>query len=140
MTFKARSDPTRRALLDALRDEPKTTGDLCAAPGDPRALGEPVRFYEEGPNGSGALHCTVTQVIPGERLWMTGSMGMRVPVVGNIHIDPEEKGAETLLKFSHHVIGPVGEATEQNYTGGWKYLLGVRLKNLVETGNPEGAN
>ncbi len=28
--FKALASPTRRALLDALRDRPQTTGDLCA--------------------------------------------------------------------------------------------------------------
>ena len=28
--FKALADPTRRQLLDELRDQPKTTGDLCA--------------------------------------------------------------------------------------------------------------
>lgn len=28
--FKALSSTTRRALLDELKDEPKTTGDLCA--------------------------------------------------------------------------------------------------------------
>ena len=28
--FKALASPTRRALLDALRDNPRTTGDLCA--------------------------------------------------------------------------------------------------------------
>ena len=27
--FKALADPTRRKLLDELRDQPKTTGDLC---------------------------------------------------------------------------------------------------------------
>ncbi|MEM7164704.1 MAG: metalloregulator ArsR/SmtB family transcription factor [Planctomycetota bacterium] len=27
--WKALADPTRRELLDALRDEPRTTGDLC---------------------------------------------------------------------------------------------------------------
>lgn len=28
--WKALSDPTRRAILDQLRDGPKSTGDLCA--------------------------------------------------------------------------------------------------------------
>ncbi|BCW88503.1 hypothetical protein sos41_16440 [Alphaproteobacteria bacterium SO-S41] len=28
--FKALAAPTRRALLDALKDTPRTTGDLCA--------------------------------------------------------------------------------------------------------------
>lgn len=29
--FKAMADPTRRALLDELRDGPATTGDLCSS-------------------------------------------------------------------------------------------------------------
>jgi DNA-binding transcriptional ArsR family regulator len=29
LVFKSLADPTRRALLDALRDGPRTTGDLC---------------------------------------------------------------------------------------------------------------
>ncbi|MGD0687192.1 MAG: helix-turn-helix domain-containing protein [Streptosporangiaceae bacterium] len=29
--FRALADPTRRRLLDALRDGPRTTGDLCSA-------------------------------------------------------------------------------------------------------------
>jgi DNA-binding transcriptional ArsR family regulator len=29
--FKAMADPTRRALLDALRNGPATTGDLCSS-------------------------------------------------------------------------------------------------------------
>lgn len=30
LVFKALAAPSRRAILDALKDEPKTTGDLCA--------------------------------------------------------------------------------------------------------------
>jgi DNA-binding transcriptional ArsR family regulator len=30
LVFKALSAPTRRALLDALKDRPQTTGELCA--------------------------------------------------------------------------------------------------------------
>jgi DNA-binding transcriptional ArsR family regulator len=29
--FKALSDPTRRGILDRLRDQPRTTGELCGA-------------------------------------------------------------------------------------------------------------
>jgi DNA-binding transcriptional ArsR family regulator len=30
LVFKSLADPTRRALLDALRDAPRTTGELCS--------------------------------------------------------------------------------------------------------------
>lgn len=30
LVWKALADPTRRALLDLLADEPRTTGDVCA--------------------------------------------------------------------------------------------------------------
>jgi DNA-binding transcriptional ArsR family regulator len=30
MTWKALSDPTRRAILDLLREQPRTTGDICS--------------------------------------------------------------------------------------------------------------
>ena len=30
LVFKALAGPTRRAILDALKDRPQTTGDLCA--------------------------------------------------------------------------------------------------------------
>lgn len=30
LVFKALAAPVRRAILDALKDDPKTTGDLCA--------------------------------------------------------------------------------------------------------------
>ncbi len=33
-TWKALADPTRRGILDLLRDEPRTTSDICAAFGD----------------------------------------------------------------------------------------------------------
>ena len=34
MVWKALADPTRRAVLDALRNGPRTTGDLCGQFGD----------------------------------------------------------------------------------------------------------
>lgn len=34
LVFKALAAPIRRAILDALRDDPRTTGDLCARFGD----------------------------------------------------------------------------------------------------------
>jgi DNA-binding transcriptional ArsR family regulator len=30
LTWKALSDPTRRAILDLLRERPRTTGEICA--------------------------------------------------------------------------------------------------------------
>ena len=47
-------------------------------------------------------------------------------------------GKATTLRLSHRVVGQVTEETKAAYSGGWKDLLGVRLKAYVESGKRYG--
>jgi DNA-binding transcriptional ArsR family regulator/uncharacterized protein YndB with AHSA1/START domain len=105
--------------------------------GSPRTIRlEPFpggRFFEEFDGaGGGALYATVTFLKPGERLRLTGPMGMAGAVAGVIDIRLEATGDGTRLLLSHHVLGEVDDATANDYNGGWQHLLGERLRPYAE--------
>jgi hypothetical protein len=105
----------------------------------PRAIVlEPViggRFYEDFGDGSdGALYGTVTFVKRGERLTLSGPMGMSGAVAGVISFHLTAAEDSTALRLSHQVAGVVDEETRLSYTAGWQDLLGTRLKAFVERG------
>ncbi|MRX56626.1 hypothetical protein GJU41_22020 [Bacillus idriensis] len=50
----------------------------------------------------------------------------------------EEKGSATLLKLSHHAVGLLEPGWEEGHQKGWEELLGLFLKEFVETGKRPG--
>jgi len=102
---------------------------------EPRVGG---RFYEDWGNGEGALYAIVTIARRPEWLRMSGSMGMRGAVAGVIEITLTPKGAGTVVRLSHRVVGEVTEETESGYREGWRGLFAERLKAFVEKGVRSG--
>jgi DNA-binding transcriptional ArsR family regulator/uncharacterized protein YndB with AHSA1/START domain len=77
------------------------------------------RFWEDWGNGDGALYATVTGIRRPERLACSGPMGMRGPVAGVFALDLEERPDGTLVRLSHHAVGPIDDDTRGSYERGW---------------------
>lgn len=96
------------------------------------------RFYEVWGENEGVLWATVTGIKWGERLELTGPIGMRGAVQAVVSFELEPKGNATILRLSHQAVGEVTKETEENYGQGWQDLVGTRLKAFVETGKRHG--
>ncbi|MEJ2560045.1 MAG: SRPBCC domain-containing protein [Anaerolineae bacterium] len=96
------------------------------------------RFYEVWGENEGVLWATVTGIKWGERLELTGPIGMRGAVQAVVSFELEPKGNATILRLSHQAVGEVTKETEENYDQGWQDLIGTRLKAFVETGKRHG--
>jgi uncharacterized protein YndB with AHSA1/START domain len=96
------------------------------------------RFYESWGGEEGALWATVSRVKRPEVLEMVGAMGMGGAVLGHLVFKLEPRGKGTVLRFSHRATGQIPEGRQEEYGGGWRDLLGVRLKAFVEEGTRYG--
>jgi hypothetical protein len=83
---------------------------------EPRVGG---RFWEDWGDGDGALYATVTGIRRPEELTCSGPMGMRVPVAGVFRMELEERPGATLVRLSHHAVGPIDDDTRAAYERGW---------------------
>jgi DNA-binding transcriptional ArsR family regulator len=83
---------------------------------EPRVGG---RFWEDWGDGDGALYATVTGIRRPEELTCSGPMGMRVPVTGVFRMELEERPGATLVRLSHHAVGPIDDDTRAAYERGW---------------------
>lgn len=92
------------------------------------------RFYEEFGQGGSALYAIVTYTEPGKLLVLSGSMGMRGPVLATVRYELEPREGGTLLTLAHRVVGEVDDETRELYTTGWEALLDGQLKEYVEQG------
>jgi len=92
------------------------------------------RFYEEFGHGGSALYAVVTYAEPGKLLVLSGSMGMRGPVLATVRYELEPHEGGTLLRLAHRVVGEVDDETREMYTTGWEALLDGQLKEYVEQG------
>jgi hypothetical protein len=77
------------------------------------------RFWEDWGGGDGALYATVTGIRRPEQLTCSGPMGMSTPVTGVFSMALEERPEGTLVRLSHHAVGPIDEETMAAYQTGW---------------------
>jgi DNA-binding transcriptional ArsR family regulator/uncharacterized protein YndB with AHSA1/START domain len=94
---------------------------------EPRVGG---RFWEDWGDGDGALYATVTGIHRPERLACSGPMGMSGPVAGVFALDLEERPDGTLVRLSHHAVGPIDDDTRASYERGWVEVFGALQSHL----------
>jgi DNA-binding transcriptional ArsR family regulator/uncharacterized protein YndB with AHSA1/START domain len=98
---------------------------------EPRVGG---RFWEDWGEGDGALYATVTGIRRPEQLTCTGPMGMRGPVAGVFAMALEERPDGTLVRLSHHAVGPIDDETRSAYQRGWVEVFAALKAHLGLTG------
>lgn len=86
-------------------------------------------------DGDGAVWGTVTRVQQGERLTLSGPLGMGDEAVTSLYtyeLEPHAGG--TRVKVTHHCFGLLDPAWADQYHDGWLEMLSRSLKPYVETG------
>jgi DNA-binding transcriptional ArsR family regulator/uncharacterized protein YndB with AHSA1/START domain len=94
---------------------------------EPRVGG---RFWEDWGDGDGALYATVTGIRRPDLLSCTGPMGMRVPVTAVWSMELSERDGGTLVRLSHHAVGPIDDETRAAYQEGWGEVLDALQAHL----------
>jgi hypothetical protein len=61
-------------------------------------------------------------------------MGMRTPVAGVFTMALEEQPGGTLVRLSHHAVGPIDEETLAAYQTGWSEVFDALETHLGLTG------
>lgn len=82
------------------------------------------RFLEDwGDEGGGALYGQVTEIAPGDRISVSGPMGLQGAVSSRWTLTLADDGGSTVVRLDHSVIGDVDEQTSAAYTSGWDEVL-----------------
>jgi hypothetical protein len=81
---------------------------------------------------------TITGLEPDRYLRLTGPFHFGL-AHGDATFELEDTPGGTLLRFSFRAVGAIDPAVIEGIEGGWRTLVGSRLKALVETGFAEGA-
>ena len=110
---------------------PHTFREGAAVHLEPRVGG---RFWEDWGDGDGALYATVTRIRRPEVLTCTGPMGMGTPVTGVWSLALSEADAGTLVRLSHHAVGPIDDETRAAYEHGWVEVADALRSHLGLTG------
>jgi DNA-binding transcriptional ArsR family regulator/uncharacterized protein YndB with AHSA1/START domain len=110
---------------------PHTFREGAAVHLEPRVGG---RFWEDWGDGDGALYATVTRIRRPELLTCTGPMGMGTPVTGVWSLALSERDAATLVRLSHHAVGPIDDETRAAYEHGWVEVVDALRGHLGLTG------
>jgi DNA-binding transcriptional ArsR family regulator/uncharacterized protein YndB with AHSA1/START domain len=96
------------------------------------------RFYEVWGEDEGILWATVTSLRRPKELRLVGPLGMPEPTYGVVTFQLEPKHDATTVKLLHEAFGRIGEQIQASYEAGWKDLLDIRLRALVERGIRHG--
>lgn len=95
-------------------------------------------FYESWGENEGFKWGEVTYIKNNEVLEITGTFGMRNAIHSKVCFTLSKKGMGTNVELSHTAFGGVDDKTKEGYSGGWKDLIGLRLKKFVEEGTKMG--
>lgn len=98
----------------------------------------PGGLLQEVTDDGGHVWCMVEQVRPGRSLVLSGRMGMRDAVAGNIRFELVETEGGTQVQLEHRAVGDISAETERDFSDGWQDLLGKRLKGFLEAGDKPG--
>jgi DNA-binding transcriptional ArsR family regulator/uncharacterized protein YndB with AHSA1/START domain len=89
--------------------------------------------------GGGVLWAHVQEVSRNRVLALEGRMGMRPAIFARAVFDLIAKGeAATTVRFTLRSVGSFTVDQIDGFTDGWLDLVGIRLKDFVETGVPTG--
>jgi hypothetical protein len=61
-------------------------------------------------------------------------MGMRTPVTGVFSMELSERPDGTLVRLSHHAVGPIDDETRAAYESGWSEVFDALRAHLGLTG------
>jgi DNA-binding transcriptional ArsR family regulator/uncharacterized protein YndB with AHSA1/START domain len=92
------------------------------------------RFWEDWGDGNGALYGIVTELLRPERLECSGPMGMGGPVTSVFALALEARDGGTLMRLSHHAVGPIDDETRASYQTGWTAVFDALRTHLGLTG------
>jgi uncharacterized protein YndB with AHSA1/START domain len=95
-------------------------------------------LFVEHRDGGGSVVAAVTSWTDDRQLELTGPFHLGLAVgIAAFDLIPTDGG--TSLKFSFRAFGAIEGAADQ-WANGWRELVAVRLKTLVETGKRLGVN
>ena len=101
-------------------------------------------FWEEWPDGGGALWGRVVCLQPGALVAIDGPMGMPGPVTSMVRMTLKAHGGSdydgagaaedlaTIVRVTHRAFGRLTVDMKQEYAIGWDDLIRLRLKPFVE--------
>lgn len=96
---------------------------------------KPGGHFEEVSEDGSALWGVVTYIKKGEKLQLSGALGITSRPVNSLYtFDLEDANGGTLLKLSHECYGRELDELAEKYEHGWQLLLGKYLKTYVEEG------
>lgn len=69
-----------------------------------------------------------------ELIEITGQLAMSKAIYGKVSFELKSNDNKTDIHLIHKAYGELTEEDRERYTNGWKNLIGLRLKKLVEEG------
>jgi len=140
LAFEVEITATPEALFAAITEHPGAWWSSAFL--SPRAVGLTLEstlggaFVEEWKDG-GQLLATVTAVVPGELLALSGSFHLGAGQgLAELQLSPTD-GATTVA-MSFKAFGPIPPEMVERFPNGWRTLIGDLLKEHAETGRVVG--